>query len=237
MSYYMVFNSWSGDDSATAIEKMSRVFRMDEDHASKILDDLSAGETWQFEHQVSDKQSEIAESYLQGLGFDMERIPIMDDEQDMMGGEAVSGEKSDKKFVVTVLLGLFLGILGAHRFYVGKTLSGVLMLLTLGGLFIWAIIDNIMIALGKFTDSKGRKMVMTSEEASGVEVSDKKFGPTILLVMFLGLLGAHRFYVGKPVTGVLMLLTLGGLGIWLFIDQIMIALGQFKDSKGRKILS
>ena len=76
MSYYMVFNSWSGDDSAAAIEKMSRVFRLDEDHASKILDDLTAGETWQFEHQVSDKQSEIAESYLQGLGFDMEPSPI-----------------------------------------------------------------------------------------------------------------------------------------------------------------
>ena len=68
MSHYMVFNSWSGDDSATAIEKMSRVFRMDEEQASQVLDDLAAGETWQFEYQISDKQSEIAEDYLQAIG-------------------------------------------------------------------------------------------------------------------------------------------------------------------------
>ena len=77
MSYYMVFNGWSGDDNAVAIEKMARVFHMEEDQASQVLDDLAAGESWQFEHQISDKQSEIAEGYLQGLGFDLERVPIM----------------------------------------------------------------------------------------------------------------------------------------------------------------
>lgn len=65
--------------------------------------------------------------------------------------------------------------------------------------------------------------------------SDKGFVPTLLLCFFLGQLGVHRFYVGKVGTGILMLLTLGGLGIWTLIDFIMIAVGNFRDSDGRVI--
>ncbi len=64
--------------------------------------------------------------------------------------------KSDKQFVPTVLLCLLLGGLGAHRFYVGKILTGILMLITLGGFGIWSLIDLIMIILGKFTDAEGK---------------------------------------------------------------------------------
>jgi len=67
------------------------------------------------------------------------------------------------------------------------------------------------------------------------EKSDKGFVPTILLCFFLGSLGVHRFYVGKTVTGILMLLTLGGFGIWTMIDIIMIVVGKFTDSNGRVI--
>lgn len=42
----------------------------------------------------------------------------------------------------------------------------------------------------------------------------------------------HRFYVGKIVTGILMLVTLGGLGIWTLIDVIMIAVQKFRDRNG-----
>tara|TARA_Y100000588_G_scaffold339862_1_gene382839 strand:+ start:642 stop:812 length:171 start_codon:yes stop_codon:yes gene_type:complete len=52
----------------------------------------------------------------------------------------------------------FLGFLGAHRFYVGKTGSAVAQLLTCGGLGIWALIDLIMIALDKFTDKDERSL-------------------------------------------------------------------------------
>jgi len=53
-----------------------------------------------------------------------------------------------------------------------------------------------------------------------------------LLALFLGFLGAHRFYVGKVGTAVLMIITLGGLGVWWLIDVIMILLGGFRDKAG-----
>jgi len=65
-----------------------------------------------------------------------------------------------------------------------------------------------------------------------VAVSDKGFVPAILLCFFLGFLGIHRFYVGKIGTGILMLLTLGGLGIWNLVDFIIIVTGNFRDKQG-----
>ena len=62
--------------------------------------------------------------------------------------------------------------------------------------------------------------------------SEKGFVPALLLCLLLGGLGVHRFYVGKIGTGILMLFTLGGLGIWALIDLIMIAVGSFKDKNG-----
>jgi TM2 domain-containing membrane protein YozV len=66
-------------------------------------------------------------------------------------------------------------------------------------------------------------------------MSEKSFVGTLLLCFFLGNLGIHRFYVGKTGTGILMLITLGGLGIWSLIDFIMIAIGKFKDKNGKEI--
>ncbi|MCW7494691.1 TM2 domain-containing protein [Leptospira sp. 2 VSF19] len=56
-----------------------------------------------------------------------------------------------------------------------------------------------------------------------------------LLCFFLGVFGAHRFYVGKIGSGIAMLLTFGGCGIWALVDLIIILIGNFKDEKGNII--
>jgi TM2 domain-containing membrane protein YozV len=66
-------------------------------------------------------------------------------------------------------------------------------------------------------------------------VSEKGFIPTILLCFFLGAFGIHRFYVGKVGTGVLQLVTFGGLGVWTLIDFVMIVIGKFSDAEGQTI--
>lgn len=66
--------------------------------------------------------------------------------------------------------------------------------------------------------------------------SEKEFLPVLLLCFFVGYLGIHRFFVGKMGTGVLMLLTFGGFGIWLLIDFILILTNHFKDSDGKIVM-
>ncbi len=66
-------------------------------------------------------------------------------------------------------------------------------------------------------------------------MSDKRILPVFLLCFLFGVFGAHRFYVGKIGTAILQLLTIGGLGIWAMIDLILIIVGAFTDSDGKKI--
>jgi TM2 domain-containing membrane protein YozV len=67
-------------------------------------------------------------------------------------------------------------------------------------------------------------------------VSQKSRLVALLLCFFLGWLGAHRFYVGKIGTGVLMPLTFGGVfGIWIIVDLIFIACGIFRDKQDRRL--
>ena len=64
--------------------------------------------------------------------------------------------KSDKDWLVTLLLCIFVGGIGIHRLYAGKIGTGILQLLTAGGCGVWTLVDLIMIITGKFTDSEGR---------------------------------------------------------------------------------
>jgi TM2 domain-containing membrane protein YozV len=65
---------------------------------------------------------------------------------------------SEKNSLVVFLLCVFLGYLGIHRFYVGKTGTGLLWLFT-GGLFVigW-FIDIITTLTGSFKDAEGREV-------------------------------------------------------------------------------
>ena len=72
-------------------------------------------------------------------------------------GKAINSPKvnknvSPKSRLVTFLLCTFLGTLGVHRFYIGKTGTGILWLFTLGLFGIWVLIDWILILCGSFKD-------------------------------------------------------------------------------------
>jgi ribosomal protein L40E len=72
-------------------------------------------------------------------------------------GVRLAGEGKD--WLTTLLLAIFLGWLGVHRFYTGHILIGVIQLLTGGGCGIWALIDIIMIAAENFNDKQGNPLV------------------------------------------------------------------------------
>lgn len=65
--------------------------------------------------------------------------------------------------------------------------------------------------------------------------SPKSRAAALALAVAVPLVGLHRFYVGKVGTGVLMLLTAGGFGVWWIYDVIMIAAGNFRDAESRRV--
>ena len=69
----------------------------------------------------------------------------------------------------------------------------------------------------------------------GTDVSPKSRLVALLLCFFFGVFGARRCYVGKVGTGLLELVTIGGCGIWMLIDLIIITVGSFTDREGLRV--
>lgn len=67
---------------------------------------------------------------------------------------------SKKRWFVLALLCIYGGVFGLHRFYAGKIRSGFMMLVTLGGLGVWTVVDLVSIFLGEFCDMSGKYIRM-----------------------------------------------------------------------------
>jgi TM2 domain-containing membrane protein YozV len=81
-----------------------------------------------------------------------------------------------------------------------------------------------------------QKQDLTTDELQllNIELNNKRKSAGIawLLWVFTSVLGGHRFYLGKIGTGVAMLLTFGGFGIWAFIDIFLIN-GMVRNANGK----
>ena len=95
--------------------------------------------------------------------------------------------------------------MGAHRFYFGKTFTGVIWFFTLGLLFVGWIVDLFLIPS------------MEREADWRYQEGPWDYNIAWLLLTFLGIFGIHRFYMEKWITGIIYLLTgsLFGIG-WLY---------------------
>jgi TM2 domain-containing membrane protein YozV len=100
------------------------------------------------------------------------------------------------------------GFMGAHRFYYGRQITGVIWFFTLGLLGIGWLIDLFLIpTLDRSADRR---------YASGYY----NYSTAWILLAFLGIFGIHRFYQGKILTGLLYLVSGGLVGVGLLYDLL-----------------
>ena len=73
MSCFLVLNSFAGNDQEAAAKKLALMFRMTPQQAGAILEKVARGQVWRTPKEVSDQQALVAENYLNGIGFHVER--------------------------------------------------------------------------------------------------------------------------------------------------------------------
>ena len=101
-----------------------------------------------------------------------------------------------------------IGFTGAHRFYYGKPLTGILWFFTFGLLGIGWLVDAFLIpSMDREADIRFRPGMID-------------YNLAWVLLVFVGWFGVHRFYLGKPISGILYLLTGGLVGIGIVYDVL-----------------
>jgi TM2 domain-containing membrane protein YozV len=114
-------------------------------------------------------------------------------------------EKDTHSKAIGYLLWIF-GFLGAHRFYYGKQITGVIWFFTFGLFFIGWIIDLFLIPS------------MDREADRRFAEGTLDYNLAWLLLTFLGVFGIHRFYQGKIISGLVYLFTVGIFGLGILYD-------------------
>jgi TM2 domain-containing membrane protein YozV len=112
------------------------------------------------------------------------------------------------------------GFMGAHRFYYGKKLTGILWFFTLGIFLIGWIVDLFLIPS------------MDAEADRRYAAGDTDYSLAWILLVFLGIFGIHRFYQGKILTGLLYLFTGGLFVVGLVYD--LLTLNEQVDELNRR---
>jgi TM2 domain-containing membrane protein YozV len=123
----------------------------------------------------------------------------------MQGGAEMTPVADTHSKLFGYILWLF-GFTGSHRFYYGRPVSGTIYFFTFGLLLVGWIVDLFLIP------SMDRQADLRFESGR------IDFNLAWLLLVFLGFLGIHRFYMGKWLTGILYLLTGGLVGLGVLYD-------------------
>jgi TM2 domain-containing membrane protein YozV len=121
------------------------------------------------------------------------------------GRKEMKEKSSTHNILIGYLLWIF-GFTGSHRFYYGRPITGTIYFFTLGLLGIGWIIDLFLIpSMDRKADIKYTR-------------GDIDYDVSWLLLTFLGLLGIHRMYMGKWITGIIYLLSGALFGVGYIYD-------------------